>query len=219
MIKITQRPVFEFEKQEYLKTLWPTRAGETINRVSYYIFWCLFLTISGAGLIVQLLQAVLRISDEAAMIAGLVAAFCGSVYVCLRLKRRRQAFYEKESARLDASVIETFDMDVRRAWKLDECSCCSMSYLLQVSDTELMFVETMRQTEAELKGFPARRMTIERERDTKTIWGMRNEGPPVSVEELEDFPAEDLGAYGSSECELLKLDELPEALRAKIAAH
>jgi hypothetical protein len=60
-------------------------------------------------------------------------------------------------------------------------------------------------------------MKIERERETKNIWAMRNEGPPVCVEQL-DFMVDDLFPEGSWECEVLKVNELPEALKAQLAA-
>ncbi len=214
-MKITERPVFEFEKQEYLQKLKPVR--DTVGLVAHYGGWYLLLPMLVGGLLSGLLRAVLRLSEDAAVLTGLGIALAGSIYVSLKVKRGEQAFYEEERARLDRSVIETMDVEVRRAWTLDECSCCSMSYLLQASDEELVFLETFERKDSELEGFPARRMKIERELETKAIWALRNEGPPVSVEPL-DFMSEDLFPDSSPECEVLKISELPEALKAKLAA-
>jgi hypothetical protein len=218
MIKITQRPVFESEKQEYLRTLIPVPARPSVKLVWYYFSHGILLIAVGISFISRILQAVLRIPKAAAIIAGLAIAFGLPLYIRLRAKRRRQAFYEKERARLDASVIETFEMDILRGWRLAESSCSSMAYLLQASDAEFVFLETMGHGNMYLKEFPSRRLTVERDRDTREIWWIMNEGPPVIVEELEDVLAEDMPGYGCSDFAILTLDELPEALRAKIGA-
>jgi hypothetical protein len=214
-MKITERPVFEFEKQEYLQKLKPVR--DTGGLVAYYGGWYLLLPMFVGGALSGLLRAVLRLPEDAAMLTGLALALAGSIYASIKVKRSQRAFYEQERARLDRSVIETLDVEVRRAWTLDDCSCCSMSYLLQASDEELVFLETSGRADAELDGFPARRMKIEREHETKAIWRLRNEGPPVSLEPL-DFMMDDLFPESSTECEVLKINELPEALKAKLAA-
>lgn len=215
MIKITERPVFEFEKREYLQKLRPVRG--VVSSVGHYIGTYVLLPMAIGGLVSMILRAAFRLPEDAAEMVGLVVALIGAVYLPLKIRRYNQAFYEQEQARLETSVIETLDIEVRRAWLLDECSCCSMSYLLEVSDAEVVFLETMDRADSELDGFPARRMKIERERETKTIWDIRNEGPPVFVEGL-DFMVEDLFPEDTVECEVLKFDELPEALRARLAA-
>ena len=215
MMKITERPVFEFEKQEYLQKLKPTR--DSAGLVAHYGGWYLLLPMIMAGVLAGLLRAVLRLSEDAAVMTGLVIGFTVAVYASFKVKQGERDFYERERVRLDASIIETMDVEVSRAWMLDECSCCSMSYLLRTSGDEFVYLETSGREDSELVGFPARRMKIERERETKNIWAMRNEGPPVSVEQL-DFMLDDLFPEGSPECEVLKMNELPEALKAQLAA-
>ena len=215
MITITQRPVFDFEKRAYLQTLKPQRDLNSL--IPHYGWWYFLLPLFAGGLISRILLWTLPLSEDAAVIAGLITAYIGSVCASLKVKQHRRSVYEREKARLENTIIETLEIEARRAWALDQCSCCSRSYLFQVGDTELVFLETLNRTEAELRGVPARRMEIERDRDTKMIWGIRSDGPPIIVEELH-LENDDLLADSFAECEVLKLDELPEVLRAKVAA-
>lgn len=215
MIKITHRPVFEFEKEERLRRLLPVR--DAFGRATYFLGRYFLLPMIGGGFVAWLLRSLLPVSPEAAAIAGLITAFAASVYASLKLKRHRRNELLRERARLDATVIETIDVEVEKAWSLENCDCCSVTFLFKVGEKDFVFIETFDIHEPWLKEFPTRRMKIERERDAKTLWAVSPEGPPIVAAEL-PFEVEDVLSDGGAECEILNHDELPESVRAAVSA-